>query len=222
MKNIFKQLGEIGIIPVIAIDDAAQAIPLGKALLDGGLPCAEITFRTAAAAEAIQRMSSVYPQMLVGAGTVLTVEQAKQAKAAGACFVATPGFDMAVVDYCQENELPITPGVMTPTDINQALTKGLKLLKFFPAEAAGGIKTLRAIGAPYVGVKFIPTGGIHVNNFAEYLSLPMVHACGGSWIAKKELISSGQFETISQLAREAISLVASVRNSGGGQWVSVL
>jgi 2-dehydro-3-deoxyphosphogluconate aldolase/(4S)-4-hydroxy-2-oxoglutarate aldolase len=217
MNNIFIQLGEIGIIPVITIDEATQAIPLGKALLDGGLPCAEITFRTAAAAEAIQRMSSVYPQMLVGAGTVLTIEQAKQAKAAGACFVATPGFDMAVVDYCQENEFPITPGVMTPTDINQALTKGLKLLKFFPAEAAGGIKTLKAISAPYVGVKFIPTGGIHINNFADYLGLPMVYACGGSWIAKTELISSGQFETISQLAREAVSLVASVRNSGGGQ-----
>jgi len=217
MIKIFKQLGEIGIIPVIAIADAAQAIPLGKALLDGGLPCAEITFRTAAAAETIQRMSAAYPQMLVGAGTVLTVAQAERAQAAGASFVVTPGFDTAVVDYCLKNELPIAPGVMTPTDINQALSKGLKLLKFFPAEAAGGIKTLRAIGAPYVGVKFIPTGGIHVNNLAEYLSLPMVHACGGSWIAKEELISSGQFEKISQLAREAVSLVASVRNSGGEQ-----
>ena len=217
MDKITRQLGEIGIIPVVAIDNATQAVPLGKALLDGGLPCAEITFRTPAAADAIQSMCAAYPQMLVGAGTVLTVKQAQAAKAAGAKFVVTPGFDSIVVEYCRENELPITPGVMTPTDINQALAKGLHLLKFFPAEAAGGIKTLRAIGGPYVGVKFIPTGGIHAKNLSEYLDLPMVHACGGSWMVKRQFISNCQFGKITQLAREAVALVETVRNSGENQ-----
>ena len=211
MNKIVQKLGEIGIIPVVAIDDAATAVPLGQALLDGGLPCAEITFRTAAAAEAIQKMSAACPDVLVGAGTVLTVEQAQQAKAAGAKFIVTPGFDAAVVDYCLANEMPITPGVMTPTDINQSLAKGLRLLKFFPAEAAGGIQALKAIGGPYVGVKFIPTGGISANNLADYLRLPMVHACGGSFMVKKQLINDGQFAEIRGLAETAIAIVKSVR-----------
>ena len=211
MNNILQKLGEIGIIPVVAIEDAATAVPLGRALRDGGLPCAEITFRTAAAADAIQKMSAAYPKMLVGAGTVLTVEQAKQAKASGAEFIVTPGFDAAVVDWCLANDLPITPGVMTPTDINQALAKGLNLLKFFPAEAAGGVKTLKAIGGPYVGVKFIPTGGIHAGNLADYLRLPMVHACGGSFMVKKDLIVTDKFDEITRLVETAVAIVKSVR-----------
>jgi 2-dehydro-3-deoxyphosphogluconate aldolase/(4S)-4-hydroxy-2-oxoglutarate aldolase len=208
MNEIVQKLGEIGIIPVVAIDDADTAVPLGQALLDGGLPCAEITFRTAAAAAAIRKMSAAYPDILVGAGTVLTVEQAQQAKAAGAKFIVTPGFDAAVVDWCLANEMPITPGVMTPTDINQALAKGLSVLKFFPAEAAGGVKALKAIGGPYVGVKFIPTGGINANNLADYLRLPMVHACGGSFMVKKQLIADGQFDKITELAAEAVAIVS--------------
>jgi 2-dehydro-3-deoxyphosphogluconate aldolase/(4S)-4-hydroxy-2-oxoglutarate aldolase len=204
MNEILERLGLIKIIPVIAIEDAETAVPLGKALLNGGLPCAEITFRTAAAADAIQKMSAAHPDILVGAGTVLTVEQAKQAKAAGAQFVVTPGFDAQVVDWCLANDMPITPGVMTPTDINQALGKGLNVLKFFPAEVAGGIKALKAIGGPYVGVKFIPTGGINENNLADYLSLPMVHACGGSFMVKKQWISDGQFEQIESMAAKAV------------------
>jgi 2-dehydro-3-deoxyphosphogluconate aldolase/(4S)-4-hydroxy-2-oxoglutarate aldolase len=212
MNDIVQKLGEIGIIPVVAIEDAAAAVPLGRALLDGGLPCAEITFRTAAAAKAIQKMCAAYPDLLVGAGTVLTVEQAIQAKAAGARFIVTPGFDARVVDWCLANDLPITPGVMTPTDINQALAKGLNVLKFFPAEAAGGVKTLKAIGGPYVGVKFIPTGGINANNLADYLRLPMVHACGGSFMVEKKLIAAGEFEKIRELTETAVAIVQSTRS----------
>ncbi len=211
MSDITQKIGEIGIIPVVAIDDAATAVSLGQALLDGGLPCAEITFRTAAAADAIQKMSVAHPDILVGAGTVLTIEQAKAAKASGARFIVTPGFDAAVVDWCLANGMPITPGVMTPTDINQALTKGLNILKFFPAEAAGGVKALKAIGGPYVGVKFIPTGGINVNNLADYRSLPMVHACGGSFMVEKKLIAAGEFDRIRELAETAVAIVRSVR-----------
>ena len=216
MNEILQQLGRLGVIPVVTIDEAKKAAPLGQALLKGNLPCAEITFRTAAAAEAIHKLSSAHPDVLVGAGTVLTVNQAEQAVAAGARFVVTPGFDAQVVDWCLANDIPITPGVMTPTDINQALAKGLTLLKFFPAEAAGGLKTLKAIGGPYVGVKFIPTGGINIGNLADYLNSPLVHACGGSWIAKKQLIADGEFETITQLAQEAMDIVQTTKNSGGG------
>ncbi len=217
MKEIIQRLGQFGIIPVVAIEDAESAVPLGQALLDGGLPCAEITFRTAAAADAIAKMSAAYPEILVGAGTVLSVGQANLAKASGAKFIVTPGFDVRVVDWCLENNMPVTPGVMTPTDINQAIAKELNVLKFFPAEAAGGVKTLKAIGGPYVGIKFIPTGGINRDNLAEYLSLPMVHACGGSFMVTKQLITAGNFEAITQLAREAVSIVAEARNDRGTQ-----
>lgn len=212
MNKITDQLGQIGIIPVVAIEDAASAEPLGRALLDGGLPCAEITFRTAAAADAIQKMSAAHSNILVGAGTVLTIGQAKQAKAAGAKFIVTPGFDAAVVDWCLANEMPITPGVMTPTDINQALAKGLNILKFFPAEVAGGVKALKAIGGPYVSVKFIPTGGINASNLADYLSLPMVHACGGSFMVEKQLIAAGKFDEIRDLAKMAVNIVRLTRS----------
>ncbi len=216
MNDVVNKLGNIGLVPVIAIEDAADAALLGQALLDGGLPVAEITFRTAAAAQAISNMKTAHPAMLVGAGTVLTVGQAQEAQTAGAQFVVTPGFDAAVVNFCLEQDLPITPGVMTPTDINQALAKGLRVLKFFPAEAAGGLKTLKAIGGPYGGVKFIPTGGINAGNLASYLSSPLVHACGGSWMVKKDLISAGAFDQISELAREAVELVKKIRRDGGG------
>ncbi|MDX1414676.1 MAG: bifunctional 4-hydroxy-2-oxoglutarate aldolase/2-dehydro-3-deoxy-phosphogluconate aldolase [Candidatus Promineifilaceae bacterium] len=212
MSEVTEKLGDIGIIPVVAVDDAETAVPLGQALLEGGLPCAEITFRTAAAEDAIRNMSAAFPDILVGAGTVLTVAQAEQAAAAGAKFVVTPGFDAAVVDWCLANNLPITPGVMTPTDINQAIAKGLNILKFFPAEAAGGVKALKAIGGPYVGLKFIPTGGISADNLADYLSLPMVHACGGSFMVKKQLIADGQFDTIARLAQTAVNIVKEVRS----------
>ncbi|MBE2200772.1 MAG: bifunctional 4-hydroxy-2-oxoglutarate aldolase/2-dehydro-3-deoxy-phosphogluconate aldolase [Anaerolinea sp.] len=210
MNDILQQLGHIKIIPIIALEEAETAVPLGKALLAGGLPCAEITFRTAAAAEAIQKMSAAHPDMLVGAGTVLTVAQARQAKAVGAQFIVTPGFDTAVVDWCLAHEMPITPGVITPTDINQALAKGLNVLKFFPAEAAGGIKFLKAVAAPYGGVKFIPTGGINETNLADYLRLPMVHACGGSFMVEKSWLSAGQFDKVTEMSARAAAIVKTI------------
>ncbi len=214
MGNILQKLGGLGVVPVVAIERAEDASSLGQALLDGGLPCAEITFRTAAAEDAIRRIATEFPDILVGAGTVLSVAQAEQATAAGARFIVSPGFNPKVVDWCLANAVPVTPGVATPTEIDMALDKGLDILKFFPAGALGGTKTLKAIGAPYGNVRFIPTGGVNAGNLAEYLSLPMVHACGGSWLVKKQLISDGEFEQIARLAREAVNIVQTVRNVG--------
>jgi 2-dehydro-3-deoxyphosphogluconate aldolase/(4S)-4-hydroxy-2-oxoglutarate aldolase len=211
MNDVLEQISVLGVVPVVAIDDANQAVALGQALIDGGLPCAEITFRTDAAEDAIKKMVSAFPEMLVGAGTVLTIEQAEKAVNAGARFIVTPGFDAAVVDWCIARDVPITPGVMTPTEINMALNKGLNVLKFFPAEAAGGIKTLKAISAPYGGVNFIPTGGIGPGNLADYLSLPMTVACGGSWLVKKQLIAAGDFQQITALTKEATEIVVASR-----------
>ncbi len=213
MSAIVDQLQDIGIIPMIAIEDADKAVALGRAFMDAGLACAEITFRTPDATKAMARMASAFPEMVVGAGTVLTVDQAKQAKDAGVKFVVTPGFDSAVVAWCLANDLPIMPGVMTPTDINQAIGMGLELLKFFPAEAAGGTKALKAIGGPYGGVKFLPTGGINLDNLADYLALPMVIACGGSFLAKRQMIANNEFDKIREIAISAVDIVHSVRAS---------
>jgi 2-dehydro-3-deoxyphosphogluconate aldolase/(4S)-4-hydroxy-2-oxoglutarate aldolase len=211
MKDLLGELGHLGVVPVVKIERAEDAIGLGRALLEGGLPCAEITFRTAAAEEAIRRIASELPEVLVGAGTVLSRGQAEKAVTAGARFIVSPGFDPKVVDWCLEHSIAVTPGVATPTEINLALEKGLHILKFFPAQALGGVATLKAIGAPYGGVKFIPTGGVNASNLADYLSLPMVHACGGSWLVKANLISAGKFAEITQLTREAVELVQRVR-----------
>lgn len=210
--DILPRLGELGLIPVVAIEDATAAPPLARALIDGGLPCAEITFRTAAAADAIRAMVEAAPDMLIGAGTVLNVEQARQAVEAGARFIVSPGFGAAVVDFCQSEGLPVMPGVATPSEIMQALAKDLHVLKFFPAEAMGGIGTLKAIGGPFGGVKFIPTGGINADNIGDYLRLPLVHACGGSWIVKKALISGGQYDEITRLTREALDVIRQIRS----------
>jgi 2-dehydro-3-deoxyphosphogluconate aldolase/(4S)-4-hydroxy-2-oxoglutarate aldolase len=211
MQEILDTLGHLGVVPVVKIDRAEDAVDLGKALLEGGLPCAEITFRTAAAEEAIRRISLSLPDIILGAGTVLSVDQADRAVSAGARFIVSPGFNQKVVDWCLQNEIPITPGVLTPTEIDMGLDKGLNILKFFPAEALGGLKMLKAIAAPYVGVKFIPTGGINLDNLADYLAHPSVHCCGGSWLVKASLISAGRFDEITQLARDAVSLVHQVR-----------
>ncbi len=213
MNKLLERLGEIGVIPVIALEDAKDAAPLGRALVDGGLPCAEITFRTAAAADAIRSMAAACPDMLVGAGTVLTIEQAAAAIAAGSKFIVTPGFDAAVVDYCLANEMPVVPGVMTPTEINMALSKGITVVKFFPAEVAGGVKALKAMSAPYQGVTFMPTGGVSPANLADYLGLPSVLACGGSWVTPKNLITAGEFEEIGRIAQEATNLVRQIRGA---------
>jgi len=211
MTDLLEKLGRLGVVPVVKIERAEDAVGLGRALLAGGLPCAEITFRTAAAEDAIRRISSSLPEIIVGAGTVLTVDQASKAVSAGARFIVSPGFNQKVVDWCLQNEIPVTPGVVTPTEIDMALDRGLNILKFFPAEAIGGIAVLKAISAPYGGVKFIPTGGINKNNLADYLALPSVHCCGGSWLVKANLISAGKFDEITQLTREAMSVVRRAR-----------
>lgn len=211
MNQAVQKLGQTGLVPVVAIERATDAPNLGRALLAGGLPVAEITFRTAAAEESIRRIGAACPELLVGAGTVLSVVQAQAAVGAGAKFIVSPGFDPDVVDWCLQNNVPVTPGVATPTEVTLALKKGLRLLKFFPAEAAGGAKALKAIGGPFGGVKFIPTGGINATNLGEYLSLPLVHACGGSWMVKKDLISNGEFDKITNLCREAVTLVRQIR-----------
>jgi len=207
MTETFEALSRIGVVPVITIDRPQDAVPLARALLNGGIGCAEITFRTASAEEAIQRISGECHEMLVGAGTVLTVQQAEQAIRAGAQYIVAPGFDAAVVDWCQKRGVPVLPGVATPTEINMALARGVKLLKFFPSEEIGGVRMLKALYAPYQEVQFIPTGGIKAHNLAEYLALPNVVACGGSWMATGSMISEGKFDEITRLSREARAIV---------------
>jgi len=213
MQEILDTLGRLGLVPVVKIERAEDAVELGSALAAGGLPCAEITFRTAAAEEAIRRIASSLPDVVLGAGTVLSADQADRAVSAGARFIVSPGFNQKVVDWCLRHAIPVTPGVATPTEIEMALDKGLSILKFFPAEALGGIKMLKAIAAPYAGVKFIPTGGINPDNLGGYLALPNVHCCGGSWLVEANLISAGKFDKITQLAQEAVSVVRQVRGS---------
>jgi len=211
MENIFEALGRIGLVPVITIERPEDAAPLARALLDGGLGCAEITFRTPAAAGAIHRIASEQHELLVGAGTVLTVQQAQRAVDAGAQFIVSPGFDATVVDWCLDHRVPVIPGVATPTEVNMALAKGLTLLKFFPAEEVGGVRMLRALHGPYQDVTFIPTGGINTANLSEYLALPNVVACGGSWMATAKMIAAGQFAEITRVAKEARALVRRAR-----------
>jgi len=211
MAEALAALSRIGLVPVITIESPRDAVPLAEALLDGGIACAEVTFRTPAAGEAIHGISSTCGELLVGAGTVLTVEQAEQATQAGAQYVVAPGFDPAVVGWCQERNVPVIPGVATPTEISMAVARGLSLLKFFPAEAMGGVQTLQALSAPFAGVRFIPTGGITVANLPQYLALPNVAACGGSWMAKEGMISAGRFAEIARLSRQARAIVHQVR-----------
>ena len=213
MDKIIEKISAMGVIPVVAIENASDADGLGDALIEGGLPCAEITFRTAAAASAIRTLCNSHPEILVGAGTVLTKSDAETAVDAGASFVVTPGFDGDLVDWCLDQSIPVIPGVMTPTDINAAINRKLNILKFFPAEAAGGVKTLKAISGPYGSIKFVPTGGITLGNLEAYLSLPNVVACGGSWLVQKDQISSGEFDTIESLVREAVQLVERIRGN---------
>jgi len=211
MHEVLATLGDLGLVPVVAIERAEDAVELGRALLAGGLPCAEITFRTAAAEQAIRHIASSLPEITLGAGTVLTADQAARAVSAGARFIVSPGFNQKVVGWCLDEGVPVTPGVATPTEIEMALERGLEILKFFPAEAMGGIGALKAIAAPYVGVKFMPTGGVNLDNLAGYLALPSVHCCGGSWLVKAALISGGKFDEITRLTQEAMSIVRRVR-----------
>ena len=207
MNAVLEQISKIGIVPVVKIDNAADALPLAKALCAGGLPCAEVTFRTSAAAEAIKIMTDNFPSMCVGAGTVLTIDQVNRAVKAGAKFIVSPGFDPEIVDYCLENNIPVLPGCITPSEVAQAVKRGLKVVKFFPAEQAGGI----AMAAPYTMVKFMPTGGINTKNLADYLSCDKILCCGGSWMVKGDMIKAGEFDKITAMTKEAVAKVKEIR-----------
>ena len=211
--NVIEEIYGIGIVPVIALDDAKDAEPLARALCNGGLPCAEVTFRTEAAEESIRIMAEKFPEMLVGAGTVLTTEQVDRAVGAGAKFIVSPGLNPAVVAHCVEKGYPIVPGVCTPSEIEQGLSFGLKVLKFFPAEPSGGLGMIKALSAPYGGVKFMPTGGISAKNIAPYLQEKCILACGGSWMVPGDLLKAGKFDEIEELVREAVGLVAQVKGA---------
>lgn len=205
MNEILKEISRMGIVPVIALDDAKDAKPLAQALCEGGLPCAEVTFRTAAAEESIRIMAQEFPEMLVGAGTVLTTEQVDRAVAAGAKFIVSPGLNPKVVKYCVDKNIPITPGTSSPTDIEQAIELGLEVVKFFPAEASGGLAKIKAMAAPYVNMKFMPTGGINAKNLIDYLNFPKIIACGGSWMVSKDMITAGEFDKIREMTKEAVT-----------------
>ena len=212
MNEVLEKIQKIGIVPVVVLNDAKDAEPLAKALCNGGLPCAEVTFRTEAAEESIRIMTTEYPDMFVGAGTVLTIEQVDRAVAAGAKFIVSPGFDPEIVDYCLSKDIPVYPGCITPSEVAQAVKRGLKVVKFFPAEQFGGVSTIKALAAPYVGVKFMPTGGVNAKNLESYLSCDKIVACGGSWMVKGDLVKEGKFDDIKNLVKEAVQLVADIRN----------
>lgn len=205
MNAVLEQISKIGIVPVVKIDNAADALPLAKALCAGGLPCAEVTFRTSAAAEAIKIMTDNFPSMCVGAGTVLNAEQVDAAVAAGAKFIVSPGLNPRTVKYCVEKNIPITPGTSSPSDIEQAIELGLDVVKFFPAEQSGGLAKIKAMAAPYVNMKFMPTGGVNAKNLTSYLDFPKIIACGGSWMVNKDMIAAKDWAGITALTKEAVA-----------------
>jgi len=211
MQSILERIGSIGLVPVLVLDDIEQAEPLASSLMAAGLNIAEITLRTEAADEVIRRISSTFPEMLIGAGTVLSLEDAQKAVDAGAQFIVSPGFDPLIVSWCQQREVLITPGVATPTEITRALSMGLNGLKFFPAEILGGVNALKALAGPFGGVRFIPSGGVGSQNATAYLELGNVLAVGGTWFVKRELIRDGKFDQIKMNTREALDLVRKAR-----------
>lgn len=213
MKNPFSVLRASGIVPVIKLNSPEQASGLGRALLEGGLPVAEITFRTGAAADAIRLIRREFPEILVGAGTLTTSEQVEAALAAGAQFAVTPGFNPRIVDLCIAGGLPIIPGISSPSQIELGLERGLKLLKFFPAEASGGVKMLKALHGPYAEANFVPTGGIEISNLPSYFALPYVAAVGGSWMVQDALIAEGRFGEIARLCAESAACVRAARQA---------
>ncbi len=213
MKTIEEQFYEYAVVPVVVLERAEDALPLAEALVKGGLPCAEVTLRTEAAEESIRLMAEKYPDMLVGAGTVLTIGQVERAVAAGAKFIVSPGFDPEIVDYCLEKKIPVFPGCVTPSEVAQAAKRGMKVVKFFPAEQAGGIAMVKAMAAPYTMMKFMPTGGISAKNLKDYLGFDKILCCGGSWMVKGDLIRQGEFDRICELTREAVELAASIRGN---------
>ncbi|MEJ2293340.1 MAG: bifunctional 4-hydroxy-2-oxoglutarate aldolase/2-dehydro-3-deoxy-phosphogluconate aldolase [Candidatus Lokiarchaeota archaeon] len=205
--DIFEKIKDFKIIPVATIEKLEDAVPLGKTLLEAGLPVIEVTFRTGVAAKSISLLSEKIPNLCVGAGTVLKIEQVKQAVNAGAQFIVTPGFNPKVVDYCVKNHIPIIPGLNTPTMVEWALERGIEVVKFFPADLSGGPRMLKNLAGPYPTMKFMPTGGINNDSLKSYLDLPNVIACGGSWIVRKDLVAEGKFEEIKNLIKNALFLI---------------
>lgn len=210
-KQVIDEIGKLGVFPIVVIDDAEDAEPLGEALLEGGLPIVEVTFRTPAAAKAIRTFSSRFPEMLVGAGTVLSTDLADEAADSGAKFILSPGYNPSVVDHCITENLTIFPGVCTPSEIDACLSRGLEVLKFFPAEAMGGVKFLEAVSAPLAAARYLPTGGLTLRNLPDYLAFPKTHACAGTWIAKKEMIKDGRFDLIKKAAEDSRAVVNEIR-----------
>ena len=206
-----KRLAASAVVPVVVLDDAKDAVATAKALLAGGVDVMEITFRTAAAADSIKAVAESCPDMLVGAGTVITLEQCKKAVECGAKFIVSPGFDEEVVRWCVENGVAVTPGCVTPTEIMAAMKLGLNVVKFFPAGVYGGLSAMKALSGPFGGIKFIPTGGVDAKNLKEYLEAPFVHAVGGSWPCPKKEIAAGNFDAVTALCREASEIVREVR-----------
>ena len=201
--DVLKRLAQSGVVPVVVLEDAKDAVPTAKAMLAGGIDVMEITFRTAAAADSIKAVAQECPDMVVGAGTVINLEQCKLAVECGAKFIVSPGYDEETVAWCCDNGIPVTPGCVTPTEIMMALKHGLKVLKFFPANVYGGLSAIKSLAGPFGGVKFIPTGGVNAQNLAEFISSPYIHAVGGSWICPKADIAAGNFDKITALCKEA-------------------
>lgn len=201
--NVTERLSQCGVVPVVVIENAKDAVPTAKAMVAGGIDVMEITFRTAAAPDAIKAVAENCPDMLVGAGTVISLEQCKKAVECGAKFIVAPGFDPEVVEWCVKNHIPVTPGCVTPTEIMAAMKLGLNVVKFFPADVYGGLKAMKALSGPFGGIKFIPTGGVNAQNLGEYLGAPYIHAVGGSWVCPKADISAGNFDRITELCRES-------------------
>ncbi len=215
MQIIEQKISDLGVVPVIKLNNPTRdAAPLAKALVEGGLPVAEVTFRAAGAASAIKIMTDLYPDMLVGAGTVLTTAQVDEAVAAGAKFIVTPGLDIDIVKYCQEKNIAIFPGCTTPTDYHAAYKLGLRVLKFFPAEQSGGLSKIKAMSAPFPMFKVMPTGGIGLKNLAEYISCPVICACGGSYMVTADLIDNGKFDEITELCKKSVQIVKENRKNG--------
>ncbi|MFU0832176.1 MAG: 2-dehydro-3-deoxy-phosphogluconate aldolase [Oscillospiraceae bacterium] len=208
--NINEQIEKLRLVPVVVLNDVKDALPVATALMNGGLPVAEVTFRTDAAKESIRAISKAYPKMLIGAGTVTNLEQAKAAVEAGAKFIVTPGFSDEVTSYAVSNQVPIFPGVCTPSEVMRAMSYNLEVVKFFPAVQYGGLDTINALGGPFPKMRFMPTGGINPSNVKEYLANKKIIACGGSWMVKTSFIEAGDFAMIEQLTKEAIALVKEV------------
>lgn len=209
--NALERLRNAGVVPVVVLERAEDAVPAARAMLAGGVDVMEITFRTAAATEAIRNVAAECPEMLVGAGTVLTVEQCEKAVALGAKFIVSPGFDAEIVDWCVERGVAVAPGCVTPTEIMAALKRGLSVVKFFPAGIYGGLKAMKALAAPFGQVKFIPTGGVSADNLAEYAAAPFVHAVGGSWLCPKADVAAGNFARIAELCAQSRRIVDDAR-----------